>query len=682
MNRKAGICMVLGAYWPEISGGAIQCFNLVESLKDDYEFYIISTFNASKQPHHRRKIFTEESIGKTKVFRISHCPGEMIFKFVSLLAVFIIFFKLKDRVGIFHMHGFTRKSYLIALLAKIFGKKIIVKTTSFGIDDPLSVTKRHFIASGLYSLADSYILTSPAQLESYKHSGLSGEKAILIPNGVNLKKFSIPSHEEKMYLRKELGIPELSQVILSVSFFSRDKGLDVFADSLSLLPKDKLNNLFLIFIGSKDCNDIEVEEVVVKKVYDIIDCLKLRPRTIFIDSTLEIEKYFKVSDIFVLPSKREGLPNALLEAMASGLCCIANRVNGSTDYLIKSNENGYLFDNLNTHSIAETLNMAIGNKEIQGRFGNKARLRIEEEFDMDKIKEKYTELYMGLLTGAEGIKNKPTDFKKKVKKTEDVYGFLWRKSKDEKSGKWHYNNMQEVIKEPIVRGQKGIDIGSGCGYDTLIMAKNNPLVKIISLDISEGVYKTKKLTSGLSNVWVLKGSALNIPIADNSLDFAYSFGVLHHTSDPDSAVREISRVVKKSAPAYLYLYEDHSENRIKYALLKFVKALRIVTTKIPSRVLYALSFLASPFVVIVFTLPYRALSRFKATRELSEKIPFNFGTNLFSLTGDIYDRFGAPIERRFGRREAFELLSRNGFSGISICRMKATAGWVASGSKR
>lgn len=272
--------------------------------------------------------------------------------------------------------------------------------------------------------------------------------------------------------------------------------------------------------------------------------------------------------------------------------------------------------------------------------------------------------------------------KKDMQKTGHVYGFLWKNSKNENPGKWHYNSMQEVVKEPIVKGEKGIDIGSGCGYDTLIMAKNNPLVKIISLDISEGVYRTKKLTSDLSNVWVIKGSALSIPIADNSLDFAYSFGVLHHTPDPDSAVREIARVIKKSAPAYLYLYEDHSENRIKYLLLKFVKALRIITTKLPSKVLYGLSFLASPFVVMVFTLPYRALSRFTVTRALSEKIPFNFGTNLFSLTGDIYDRFGAPIERRFGRDETFKLLNRNGFSGISICRMKATAGWVASGYKK
>ena len=268
-----------------------------------------------------------------------------------------------------------------------------------------------------------------------------------------------------------------------------------------------------------------------------------------------------------------------------------------------------------------------------------------------------------------------------TKKTEDTYGFLWKEIKNTQPEDWHYNSMQDLIKEPIVRGTKGIDIGSGCGYDTYIMAKNNPLVKIVSLEISAGVYKNRQLTSGLENVWIIRGSALNIPIADSTFDFAYSFGVLHHTTDPALGVREIARVIKKDAPAYLYLYEDHAENRIKHGALIFINALRKITTKMSPRILYIFSFLASPFVVILFTIPYKVLKKFKITRTLSERMPFNFGTNLFSLTGDLYDRFGAPIECRFSRQEVFDLLKHNGFVNISLSRMKSTAGWVAWGYK-
>jgi len=280
-----------------------------------------------------------------------------------------------------------------------------------------------------------------------------------------------------------------------------------------------------------------------------------------------------------------------------------------------------------------------------------------------------------------GNKNQGDNLTERTKDTQAVYGLLWKELRNGKPDKWHYNNMQELIREPIVRGKKGIDIGSGCGYDTFIMAKNNPAVKIISLDISEGACKTKELTCSLRNVWVIRGSALNIPLSDNTLDFAYSFGVLHHTADPERGIKEIARVIRKDSPAYLYVYEDHSENRIKYLALKLVKALRTISTKIPSRILYILSFLTSPFIIIFFTYPSRFLKRLKSTQGLSERMPFNFGTHLFSLTGDLYDRFGAPIEHRFSRQEILDLLKRNGFVNISIGRMKSTAGWVVWGHK-
>lgn len=269
-----------------------------------------------------------------------------------------------------------------------------------------------------------------------------------------------------------------------------------------------------------------------------------------------------------------------------------------------------------------------------------------------------------------------------LKKTEKTYGFLWRKGKDVfPPERWHFNSIEEAVGSPIVSGRLGIDVGSGCGYDTYIMARNNPSVRIISMDISDGVYKTKNYVSKLSNVYVVKGSALNIPIKDNTCDFAYSFGVLHHTCDPERGLKEIKRVIKNKSTAYLYLYEDQSEHPVKYFALRVVNLLRRMTVKTPQKILYAICFLFSPLVVISFSWPARILRRFKKTIRLSEKIPFNFGTHFFSLSADLYDRFGAPVEYRFSRKQVQDLLSKNGFLNIRIGKMQSTAGWVAWGIK-
>lgn len=268
-----------------------------------------------------------------------------------------------------------------------------------------------------------------------------------------------------------------------------------------------------------------------------------------------------------------------------------------------------------------------------------------------------------------------------MENTGKVYGFLWSKNSGGFPRRWHFHDVQSVVPEPMVRGKRGLEIGSGCGYDTLIMARDNPEVKILGFDMSGGVFKTKEITGGLSNVWLMQASALGIPLKDDLFDFAYSYGVLHHTPDPEGALREIRRVLKKEAPVFLYLYEDHSDNPVKYFILKIVNILRRVTTKMPVKLLYYFSYLVSPFAVIFFTFPAKLFAKFNRAGTFSKKIPFNYGTHLFSLAADLYDRFGAPIEHRFSKKNIFHLLNNNGFIKINICKIKSKAGWVAWGYK-
>ncbi len=268
------------------------------------------------------------------------------------------------------------------------------------------------------------------------------------------------------------------------------------------------------------------------------------------------------------------------------------------------------------------------------------------------------------------------------KKTEKTYGFLWKRNKDvHPMDTWHFNKMQEVIAEPIVRGKIGIDIGCGCGYDTYIMAKNNPSSRIVSIDVSDGVYITKKLTSDLKNVSIIKCSVSDMPLKDDTFDFAYSFGVLHHTINPQKCLLEISRVLKKYGLFFAYLYEDHSENFIKHMAVRLITKIRVVTVGLHPRLLYIFCLIASPFIFIIFSLPSKLLRGFKATQDFAKKIPFNFGTGLFSLRGDLYDRLSAPVEYRFSRRNLYNMFNACGFQNINIARLNEGAGWVISGEK-
>ncbi len=259
---------------------------------------------------------------------------------------------------------------------------------------------------------------------------------------------------------------------------------------------------------------------------------------------------------------------------------------------------------------------------------------------------------------------------------------LWKKvGKRRDATDAHFLKMQEVITEKIASGKVGLEIGCGDGLDTRVMASRNINTEIIAIDISESVYAAVDLNKGLKNIHLLRSTALELPFRAGIFDFCYSFGVIHHTSDPSRCFKEIHRVLKGGKKVFLYLYEDHADNPFKIYPLKVVTAIRKTTCRLNNKVLYFFCLLASPAVFLIFSLPARALGRFKATKKLAESLPFNFAKGPFSLAGDLYDRFGAPIELRFSREELSKLLENSGFSDIQFTKLKATAGLVAWASK-
>jgi glycosyltransferase involved in cell wall biosynthesis len=100
-----------------------------------------------------------------------------------------------------------------------------------------------------------------------------------------------------------------------------------------------------------------------------------------------------------MSSVREGMPNTLLEAMATSNICIANSINGITDDIIKDGFNGFIYNNNNRNlfdisSIIETINK---NKEYFEYISNNARNTIINKFNIEIISKKYLTIYNDLL---------------------------------------------------------------------------------------------------------------------------------------------------------------------------------------------------------------------------------------------------------------------------------------------
>src|SRR6185295_16519569 len=110
----------------------------------------------------------------------------------------------------------------------------------------------------------------------------------------------------------------------------------------------------------------------------------------------DVHDYFRAADLFALPSIREGLPIALLEAMACGLPCVASALPGSTDTLIDSGQNGLLVPPDDRAMLTSLLASVLSSPTLAVRLGAGARATIESRYSIERTAVDWLDAYQSL----------------------------------------------------------------------------------------------------------------------------------------------------------------------------------------------------------------------------------------------------------------------------------------------
>jgi glycosyltransferase involved in cell wall biosynthesis len=161
--------------------------------------------------------------------------------------------------------------------------------------------------------------------------------------------------------------------MLFVGFFGRDKRPDGLFNAWTALPAPVRSRSGVIFVGRTNPAHGEVDADLAGSIRRRVAELGVEGSVWFVESTLEIDQYFRACDIYVLPSIREGMPIALLEAMATGLACIATSIAGSTDRLLEHRRTGWLVPPDDGSALTTALQTLISDEEERRRCGAAAR---------------------------------------------------------------------------------------------------------------------------------------------------------------------------------------------------------------------------------------------------------------------------------------------------------------------
>lgn len=196
--------------------------------------------------------------------------------------------------------------------------------------------------------------------QAARQLGLPKEKFFLNYSMVDLKKIGPASPQDRAALRTKYGIPEDAVVIASVGRLVEQKGQGYLVDAFASLPDRDRMRLFVFGEGvRRDELTTRIKEKGIEQIAHLPGAAK-------------IQDIIALADVFVLPSLWEGMPMALLEAMAGGLPVIATRVSGSEELVVEG-INGFLVAPKDSSALAEKIALLAGDTDMRTRFGIASR---------------------------------------------------------------------------------------------------------------------------------------------------------------------------------------------------------------------------------------------------------------------------------------------------------------------
>ncbi len=205
------------------------------------------------------------------------------------------------------------------------------------------------------------------------------DKIKIIPYGVDLKKYSSGKGHK---IREKLDISEKDKIIGMVGRLVTQKGHIYLIDAAERIVKEYPDVRFLIIGEGELRSDLE------KRVKD----RKLDNNFIFLGSRDDVPDLLKVIDIFTLPSLFEGLPNVVLEAMASGKPIVATAVDGTKEAVIHG-QTGLLVPLKDPEKLSAALIDLLDNPQKALDYGGKSRKRAEEYFSLEQQVKSFEDLY-------------------------------------------------------------------------------------------------------------------------------------------------------------------------------------------------------------------------------------------------------------------------------------------------
>lgn len=267
-------------------------------------------------------------------------------------------------------------------------------------------------------------------------------------------------------------------------------------------------------------------------------------------------------------------------------------------------------------------------------------------------------------------------------KTAESFAFEWETFSDMR-GEWKKNfdfyfEPAGLFGEPFdfAQGKEKVALEVGCGNGRHTMYAAKAFKELVSVDLGGAVDVAFKNNKASGNIHFIQADIDNLPFRENSFDFVFCLGVLHHLPRPEAGFKKLVALAKEQGNILIYIYHSFSPKTFNFYLLGVVNFFRQATSRLPHRLLYTLCYPIAWASYVFLVWPYKFFFKkfIKKGWPLGAYADYTF----FVMLNDTFDRFSAPIENRYSRQQALDWYTHVGLKDIKIL---GGSGWRLFGKK-
>jgi glycosyltransferase involved in cell wall biosynthesis len=235
-------------------------------------------------------------------------------------------------------------------------------------------------------------VTLTASMEAELDAARITDRAVRIPVPVDTKAFRPPDDREREVARSDIGLDPGAFTVCYVGHLERRKGVERLVEAFARLHDERPGSRLLLVGGGR-----EGPEDTEPQLRALVATLGLEDAVHFCGVQADPRPFLHAADVFVLPSFREGMPNALLEAMASGLPCVAPPSAGGDELI--DEETGVVPPSNAPEDLLTALRALAGYPERRAAMGRQASERARA-FDVESVVERFEQLYLSVTAEA------------------------------------------------------------------------------------------------------------------------------------------------------------------------------------------------------------------------------------------------------------------------------------------